>query len=212
MIHYETSCQSMAPFNTLNRSKQICPPPLCSLGCHYGFVDFQRYFLDLQLQRIFGFDNGPGSIWHGELLTAATVPDDGRSDGRHPRAHEERVPVQVGPHDALHEQVVRRIPSRRSVSRHFSLFVRLIRSLESFECLAMQSWNDVRLFIFGSMDISVAPALIITGELVEFTAFIQRHPFIIWDLMTFSIASALGQVRSLLLVFFSVISSSPVDG
>jgi len=49
--------------------------------------------------------------------------------------------------------------------------------------LSMNKWSVGYLLV----------ALIITGELVEFTAFIQRHPFIIWDLMTFSIASALGQ-------------------
>lgn len=41
-------------------------------------------------------------------------------------------------------------------------------------------------------------ALLLTGEIFEFFAFIHRHPFVIWDLMTFSVASALGQVNSLL--------------
>jgi len=35
-------------------------------------------------------------------------------------------------------------------------------------------------------------ALLVTGELFDFVGFIQRHPFVIWDLVTFSIASALG--------------------
>lgn len=39
----------------------------------------------------------------------------------------------------------------------------------------------------------LAFALIVTGELFDFIGFIQRHPFVIWDLMTFSVASALGQ-------------------
>jgi hypothetical protein len=37
-------------------------------------------------------------------------------------------------------------------------------------------------------------ALLITGELFDFAGFISRHPFVLWDLTTFSIASALGQV------------------
>lgn len=39
----------------------------------------------------------------------------------------------------------------------------------------------------------LAVGLVITGELFDFIGFIQRHPFVIWDLMTFSVASALGQ-------------------
>lgn len=37
-------------------------------------------------------------------------------------------------------------------------------------------------------------ALLVTGELFDFVGFINRHPFVLWDLTTFSIASALGQV------------------
>ena len=33
-----------------------------------------------------------------------------------------------------------------------------------------------------------------TGELWHFSAFVQRHPDIIWQLLSVSIASALGQV------------------
>merc|ERR1712183_1167315 len=36
-------------------------------------------------------------------------------------------------------------------------------------------------------------ALSITGEGLEFISFVQRHPAVIWDLATFSVASALGQ-------------------
>ena len=39
----------------------------------------------------------------------------------------------------------------------------------------------------------LALALIGTGEGLEFIGFIQRHPGIIWQLATFSVASALGQ-------------------
>ena len=34
-----------------------------------------------------------------------------------------------------------------------------------------------------------------TGELWQFSAFVQRHPDIIWQLFSVSIASALGQVQ-----------------
>jgi hypothetical protein len=37
-------------------------------------------------------------------------------------------------------------------------------------------------------------ALTGTGELALFSAFVQRHPNIIWQLTSVSIASALGQV------------------
>ncbi|KZS13272.1 solute carrier family 35 member B1 [Daphnia magna] len=39
----------------------------------------------------------------------------------------------------------------------------------------------------------LAFALLVTGELFDFVGFISRHPFVLWDLTTFSIASALGQ-------------------
>jgi len=39
----------------------------------------------------------------------------------------------------------------------------------------------------------LAVALAMTGEGVEFIGFIQRHPSVLWDLATFSVASALGQ-------------------
>ena len=32
-----------------------------------------------------------------------------------------------------------------------------------------------------------------TGEIFNFTAFLQRHPFVVYEMLTFSIASALGQ-------------------
>ena len=41
----------------------------------------------------------------------------------------------------------------------------------------------------------LAVALAFTGEGVEFLAFIQRHPAVLWELATFSVASALGQVN-----------------
>ena len=34
-----------------------------------------------------------------------------------------------------------------------------------------------------------------TGELGQFSAFVQRHPDIIWQLLSVSVASALGQVN-----------------
>ena len=40
----------------------------------------------------------------------------------------------------------------------------------------------------------LAVALLATGEGLEFLSFIQRHPAVIWQLATFSVASALGQV------------------
>ena len=40
----------------------------------------------------------------------------------------------------------------------------------------------------------LALALLATGEGWEFVSFIQRHPSVVWQLATFSIASALGQV------------------
>jgi hypothetical protein len=36
-----------------------------------------------------------------------------------------------------------------------------------------------------------------TGELWQFSAFVQRHPDIIWQLTSVSVASALGQVQLL---------------
>merc|ERR1712183_998039 len=36
-------------------------------------------------------------------------------------------------------------------------------------------------------------ALTFSGEGLEFISFVQRHPAVIWDLATFSVASALGQ-------------------
>ena len=50
--------------------------------------------------------------------------------------------------------------------------------------LAMNKWSCVYLTL----------ALLITGEGLEFISFIQRHPGVVWQLVTFSIASALGQV------------------
>uniref|UniRef100_A0A0P5KZ40 Solute carrier family 35 member B1 n=1 Tax=Daphnia magna TaxID=35525 RepID=A0A0P5KZ40_9CRUS len=44
----------------------------------------------------------------------------------------------------------------------------------------------------------LAFALLVTGELFDFVGFISRHPFVLWDLTTFSIASALGQVMMIL--------------
>merc|ERR1719458_8923 len=39
----------------------------------------------------------------------------------------------------------------------------------------------------------LAVALAFTGEGLEFVGFIQRHPAVLWELATFSVASALGQ-------------------
>merc|ERR1719369_1362006 len=36
-------------------------------------------------------------------------------------------------------------------------------------------------------------ALVVTGEGLEFLGFIQRHPHVLWQLASFSVASALGQ-------------------
>lgn len=49
---------------------------------------------------------------------------------------------------------------------------------------AMNMWSIV--FLGG--------ALLATGELFEFVAFVGRHPDILWQLATVSAASALGQV------------------
>merc|ERR1712071_10119 len=37
-------------------------------------------------------------------------------------------------------------------------------------------------------------ALLVTGEIFAFVGFVQRHPHVVWDILTFSIASALGQL------------------
>ena len=52
--------------------------------------------------------------------------------------------------------------------------------------LAMNKWSCGYL----------ALALLGSGEGMEFVSFIQRHPAVIWQLATFSVASALGQVNS----------------
>ena len=51
--------------------------------------------------------------------------------------------------------------------------------------MAMNKWSVAYLSL----------ALVASGEGVEFISFIQRHPSIVWQLATFSVASALGQVR-----------------
>lgn len=43
-------------------------------------------------------------------------------------------------------------------------------------------------------------ALAYTGEMVDFVAFVQRHPSLIWELVSFSFASALGQQFIFLMV------------
>lgn len=40
----------------------------------------------------------------------------------------------------------------------------------------------------------LAFALFATGEIFDFVGFVQRHPHVMWDMLTFSIASALGQL------------------
>jgi len=37
-------------------------------------------------------------------------------------------------------------------------------------------------------------ALLVTGEIFTFIGFVQRHPHVVWDILTFSLASALGQL------------------
>ena len=51
--------------------------------------------------------------------------------------------------------------------------------------MAMNKWSVAYLSV----------ALVACGEGVEFISFIQRHPSVVWQLATFSVASALGQVR-----------------
>ena len=46
----------------------------------------------------------------------------------------------------------------------------------------------------------LAVALAFTGEGLEFLGFIQRHPHVLWQLASFSVASALGQVRKTMLL------------
>ena len=50
--------------------------------------------------------------------------------------------------------------------------------------MAMNKWSVAYLTV----------ALVASGEGLEFVSFIQRHPSVIWQLATFSVASALGQV------------------
>ena len=40
-------------------------------------------------------------------------------------------------------------------------------------------------------------ALLGTGEMFQFLQFVQRHPNVLWQLATCSVASALGQVSSI---------------
>jgi len=49
--------------------------------------------------------------------------------------------------------------------------------------MAMNKWSVAYLSV----------ALVASGEGVEFVSFIQRHPSVVWQLATFSVASALGQ-------------------
>merc|ERR1719222_1775403 len=49
--------------------------------------------------------------------------------------------------------------------------------------LAMNKWRIGYLLV----------ALLITGEGVQFISFLQRHPSVLWELASFSVASALGQ-------------------
>lgn len=49
--------------------------------------------------------------------------------------------------------------------------------------LSMNLWSTIYLGV----------AIIITGEGLMFVNFVQRHPNLVWQLMTFSVASALGQ-------------------
>merc|ERR1719357_2343331 len=49
--------------------------------------------------------------------------------------------------------------------------------------IAMNKWSIGYLLV----------GLLITGEGVEFISFLQRHPSVLWELASFSVASALGQ-------------------
>merc|ERR1719431_2484392 len=49
--------------------------------------------------------------------------------------------------------------------------------------MAMNKWSVAYLSV----------ALVASGEGLEFVSFIQRHPSVVWQLATFSVASALGQ-------------------
>merc|ERR1711936_1508772 len=49
--------------------------------------------------------------------------------------------------------------------------------------MAMNKWSIGYLLV----------ALLITGEGVQFISFLQRHPSVLWELASFSVASALGQ-------------------
>ena len=49
--------------------------------------------------------------------------------------------------------------------------------------MAMNKWSIGYLLV----------GLLITGEGVEFISFLQRHPSVLWELASFSVASALGQ-------------------
>ena len=49
--------------------------------------------------------------------------------------------------------------------------------------MAMNKWSIGYLLV----------GLLITGEGVEFISFLQRHPSVLWELGSFSVASALGQ-------------------
>lgn len=49
--------------------------------------------------------------------------------------------------------------------------------------LSMNFWSSIYLGV----------AILITGEAVMFASFVQRHPNVVWQLLTISIASALGQ-------------------
>ncbi len=43
--------------------------------------------------------------------------------------------------------------------------------------------------------LSCVTGLVLTGEGLKFLSFTHRHPIILWDMIVFSLCSAVGQVR-----------------
>ena len=41
-------------------------------------------------------------------------------------------------------------------------------------------------------------AVVVTGEAVQFLEFVSRYPYVIWNILTFGAASAMGQVITIL--------------
>lgn len=71
--------------------------------------------------------------------------------------------------------------------------------------LHMNLWSTLYLFVGKSSLLSVLSSanacllvsgLLVTGEIVSFFIFVQKYPTILFDMVSFSFASALGQVRT----------------